>query len=268
MSLKKQVEALLFLVDNPVGADEISARLNKDIFQIREVLSQLVQEYEDRDCALRIDTEDGYLMRVQDEYEDLIQECLPLDIRTACLRTLSVIALKEPILQAKVVEMRGGSAYEHFKELTQMDLILRKKEGHSHVLKTTPRFHKYFKLSGQGLVLQDVLKKSKKTRFVSEPDIEFALSANKFEGEEEKTEEATETVVENTEASESTETALVIQSETPQEAVENTETEEFVESVAEAIGASVEQMAEMLEEEKQELKVETDKEAENSGELV
>lgn len=82
---------------------------------------------------------------------------------TCCLRTLSVIALKEPIRQTDLKELRGSTAYEHVQELVEKGLIskTRDKNGRSFNLKTTPKFKEYFKLKGDTRSLAKILELDK-----------------------------------------------------------------------------------------------------------
>lgn len=154
MSLKAKVEAILFLSDKPLNAREISVRANADLDDTRQALIQLLQDYEARDTGLMIDTSNGYALFVKEAYEDLSGALLPLEMKTACLRTLSAVALKEPIYQSDLVKMRGGGVYEHLKELEDMGLVKRTKEGSSNLVRTTKLFAEHFKLSDNGLELQ------------------------------------------------------------------------------------------------------------------
>ena len=158
--LRNKVEAILFLTTEPVSSKEIAERIGTDTNLVRSAISQLLSEYETRYTALAIDTTKGYIMRVKDDYSDLSDEVLNFEPKTSCLRTLSTIALKEPIYQKDLMELRGSNVYEHLKELEQLNLIKRKKEGNSNIVTTTSTFAEYFKLSNNGLELQHLLKNS------------------------------------------------------------------------------------------------------------
>lgn len=157
-NLKAKIEAILFLSEKPRGVESIADQAEADTNLVRDALIQLVQEYEARDGGLVIDTTDGYCMQISDQFESLTENILPIELRTAVLRTLSTIALKEPMLQSDLVKIRGGGVYEHVKELTDMGLVKRTKEGHSHVIHTTKYFQENFKLSQNGIELQTMLK--------------------------------------------------------------------------------------------------------------
>lgn len=179
--LKSKIEAILFLSDKPRGVESIADQAEADVKLVRECLIQLVQEYETRGGGISIDTANGYCMQISDEFESLTENILPIEIRTAVLRTLSTIALKEPIVQKDLVTIRGGGVYEHVKELIEMGLVKKSKDSNSHILHTTKFFQENFKLSQNGLGLQNVLKSA------SPSEVEFVRPSNLIsddEGEE------------------------------------------------------------------------------------
>ncbi|MCE2929074.1 MAG: SMC-Scp complex subunit ScpB [Candidatus Caenarcaniphilales bacterium] len=158
--IKNRIEAILFLSEKPRAIESIAKEANIDLELATRAMSQLVQEYEDRDGGITIDCSDGYCMQISDEFEDLTENILPIELRSAVLRTLSTIALKEPILQSDLVKIRGGGVYEHVKELIDMGLVKRTKDGHSNIVHTSKFFTENFKLSQNGIELQKVLKKA------------------------------------------------------------------------------------------------------------
>lgn len=191
--LKAKIEAILFLSEKPLSAQNIAEQTGTDPDQIIQCLNQLMQEYEDRESGIMIDCANGYCMQIRDEFESLTQNLLPIEIRTAVLRTLSTIALKEPMVQKDLVEIRGGGVYEHVKELIDMGLVKKTKDGNSNILHTTKFFTENFKLSQNGIELQKVLKKA------APGEVEFirpSLFAINDEQDQEKIQEITETISE------------------------------------------------------------------------
>ncbi len=185
--LKSKIEAILFLSDKPRGVESIADQAEADVDLVRECLIQLVQEYENRGGGISIDTENGYCMQISDEFESLTENILPIEIRTAVLRTLSTIALKEPILQKDLVTIRGGGVYEHVKELIEMGLVKKSKDSNSHILHTSKFFQENFKLSQNGLGLQSVLKSA------SPSEVEFVRPSSLVnDDDDEANEESTE----------------------------------------------------------------------------
>jgi len=159
MSLKSRIETVLFVTAKAMTVEEIAEILQEDAFEVESALLDLIMDYSSRDGALEIDDENGYIIQVRTEYMDIVEKLVPVELKSGALRTLSVIAIKEPIRQTKLIELRGQSAYDHIQELLEKGLITRKKDknGRSYVLKTTPKFAEYFKLKGDIKALAKIL---------------------------------------------------------------------------------------------------------------
>ena len=140
-TLKARIEAVLFITARAVSTDEISNILDVEKEDIEEAMLDLIMDYSSREGALEIDDEDGYIIQVKEDYIDIVELLCPVDLKPAVLRTLSVIALKEPIRQTDLKELRSN-AYEHIQELLEKGLIIRTKDknGRSYNIKTSPNF--------------------------------------------------------------------------------------------------------------------------------
>lgn len=158
MDLKARIEAVLFVTGKAVDLKEIARILEADEQEVEDAMLALIVDYSSRDGALEIDDENGYIIQVKDEYLDIVEKLCPVDISNAVLKTLTVIALKEPIRQAELKELRGSTAYDHVSELVEKGLISRKrdKNGRSFNLKTTPKFAEYFKMKGNSEMLSKI----------------------------------------------------------------------------------------------------------------
>lgn len=168
--LKSRIEAVLFTTAKALTAKEIGEILETDADSVEEALLELIMDYSSRDGALEIDDENGYILQVKEEHMDIVEKLCPVELKPAVLRTLSVIALKEPIRQTVLKDMRGSTAYEHVQELLDKGLISRTKDknGRSFNLKTTPKFAEYFKLKGDTKTLAKMLDLEK--RITDEPE--------------------------------------------------------------------------------------------------
>ena len=168
--LKSRIEAVLFTTAKALSAKEIAEILDTDTEAVEEALLDLIMDYSSRDGALEIDDENGYILQVKEEHMDIVEKLCPVELKRAVLRTLSVIALKEPIRQTVLKDMRGSNAYEHVQELLEKGLISRTKDknGRSYNLKTTPKFAEYFKLKGDTKALAKMLDLEK--RIEDEPE--------------------------------------------------------------------------------------------------
>ncbi len=157
-TLKAKVEAVLFVTARAMKPLEISELLKVAEEEIENALLELMFDYQTRDGALEIDDEDGYIIQVRAEHLDIVEKLCPVDLKPAVLKTLTIIALKEPIRQSYLKELRSN-AYEHVAELLEKGLISRTKDknGRSYNLKTTPKFAEYFKLKGDAKTLAKLL---------------------------------------------------------------------------------------------------------------
>ena len=147
--LKSRIEAVLFVTARALTLDEICVFVDKEPEEVEEALLELIMDYSSRDGALEIDDEDGYILQVKEDYNDIVERICPIDLSAAVLRTLSIIALKKTIRQSELVKLRSN-AYEHIAELVEKGLITKQKDknGRSINLKTTAKFKEYFKITG------------------------------------------------------------------------------------------------------------------------
>lgn len=166
MSLKAKIEAVLFMTEKPLRAQAIAGIVGEDVQVVRQALLDLIHEYEERQGGLEIADEDGYSFQVKDSYSNLMDEFLPIEMTNAVLRTLSAIAIKQPIPQAEIIKVRGATAYDHIKELVSRELILKREDekSRSPMLSTTKKFQEYFRLTKDGKSLRQYLKREIKKK--------------------------------------------------------------------------------------------------------
>ncbi len=147
ISLPAQIEAVLYLKGKPLTISEISETLNQSTESIQEGLIALMAGYSQRDTSLEISEKDGrYSLQLTKGLGELVQNLLPVNISGATLRTLATIALKKRILQSDLVDLRGSGAYEHIKELVNMNFVERKRQrdGRSFWITLSEKFHQTF----------------------------------------------------------------------------------------------------------------------------
>ena len=159
-SLKSRIEAVLFTTARVLQIKDIAEILDEtDTDAVEDAMLDLIMDYSSRDSALEIDDENGYILQVKTEHMDIVEKLCPVELSKPVLKTLTVIALKEPIRQAEL-KMYRSNAYEHIAELLEKGLIskIRDKNGRSFNISTTPKFAEYFKLKGdlRSLMNQDI----------------------------------------------------------------------------------------------------------------
>lgn len=168
MNLKAQIEAILFLTDKPIKTLAIARLLNLDVQVVRQALLELIQDYEARNGALEIADDNGYVLQVKDDYSAIVEQFLPVEMSVALIRTLSAIAIKQPVMQSEIIKIRGAGAYEHIKELLEKELVAKEETGRSPILTTTKRFQEYFRLTKDATSLRQSVKKMEKAAKAAE----------------------------------------------------------------------------------------------------
>lgn len=147
--LATRIEAILYLKGKPLSIAEIAelARCDKDAAE--DALIELMADYAHRDSALEVvETPTGYSLQLRSSFHDLIQDLVPAELGVGALRTLAAIALKKPIAQTELIELRGSGAYQHIQELINLGFVQRRRQsdGRSYWLQVTDKFHQHFEL--------------------------------------------------------------------------------------------------------------------------
>jgi segregation and condensation protein B len=158
---KGDIEALLFMTNRPLPVEEMALLIERSLDETVEALTELIGDYAFRgDSSLEIDdSAEGYILQVRKPYTHLMNTMIPVDLSTGALRTLSVLAIRAPMLQKELIDLRGASAYDHVKELLRHKLVSKNRSGVSYRLNLTPVFHQLFRLTGDKSEL-DVLVES------------------------------------------------------------------------------------------------------------
>jgi len=149
-SLKMVAEAALFMCGRGMRADELGKSTGMSTRNARKALDALVSDFASwkKIHALEVvhnADDDRYLMRVRDYYLPRVKDLTTLkDIPDGEMRTLSVIAPNEPVLQSYVVKVRGNKAYYQIRRLMGKGLIKTEPKGRSVMIMTTRKFAEYF----------------------------------------------------------------------------------------------------------------------------
>src|SRR3984885_7565181 len=110
--LRAVVEAVIYVTDEPLSADQIATALQQPAARIGQVLEELTAEYNKPEHGLSIrEVAGGYKMSTKPEHHEAIRAFVknlkpPLKLSLAGLGTLGLIALKQPISAPEVMEVR------------------------------------------------------------------------------------------------------------------------------------------------------------------
>lgn len=142
------IEASLYAAGRTLTIEEISNKLELPKKEVEELINEVAFEYLERSAALFIaQIGEGYQMQIRPEYTEKVSKFAKGGaIAEKYLRTLTIIALKQPILKSTVIKLRGTGAYEHVKYLLDNSFIDAVKKGRSREITTTDKYADMFGL--------------------------------------------------------------------------------------------------------------------------
>ena len=178
--LKNEIEAILFSSGRVITLTEIKLLLDiKEDGLVKETVNDIKSDYKTRNSPISLIEEgDGWKLIVREKYLGIVHSINPhTEMSKAILETLAIVAWKQPILQAEVVNIRSNKAYEHIKDLVEQGFLSKERQGRSYLLKTTQKFLDYFDLPH---------KKAIKEVFKDFADLKNVLPQKKVEDYENK----------------------------------------------------------------------------------
>ncbi|TGC07289.1 SMC-Scp complex subunit ScpB [Methanolobus halotolerans] len=164
MKDREIIEAALFAAGSALDIAILSKLVGKPKRQVAPFIGKLISEYAGRESGVEIlDLGERYVMQVKPEYADIVRPLAPKELSAPMLRTLSMIAYHQPLIQSELIDMRGNSAYDHIRELKERGLVEAVPHGRTKLLRTTPLFADYFGLESNDpeLVKKKIVELSK-----------------------------------------------------------------------------------------------------------
>lgn len=142
------IEGALYAAGRPLDVEELSTKLEIPKKEVEELVRVVAFDYLERSGALIVaQVGEKYQMQLRPELTEAVSKFAKGGaIAERYLRTLTIIALKQPILKSTVIKLRGSGAYEHVKYLLENDLISAVKKGRSAELATTDKYADMFGL--------------------------------------------------------------------------------------------------------------------------
>jgi segregation and condensation protein B len=192
----KILEAVFFISGRFLSMQELISLSDLNPIILGDLIERLKDKYNKEDSALEIVEKNGlWKMDVRQEYSSIINKLATgtSEFSKAEQETLAIIAYKQPIKQSVIIKIRGNKAYDHIKKLSDLELIKKKKSGHTHELSLSEDFYDYFSVSedergGSMPVLKDIDKEIE----IAEKEVEEEEKAGGIvivESEEVETEE-------------------------------------------------------------------------------
>ena len=155
-NLKGRIEAILFVVGEPVLVSELSKALSVDLKKLNHALKELKDEYDfqQRGFSLRFFGSHVQLTTRELYSEDVVHLLQPVQRQTlsqAMMETLAVVAYKQPVTKADVEQIRGVKCDYSVATLVNKGLICEvgRKEtlGRPILYGTTDQFLQHFGIS-------------------------------------------------------------------------------------------------------------------------
>lgn len=145
---KNQIEASLYVAGRPLSIEELSTKLEISKKDTEKLVNEIAFDYLERSTAIVINrVGEKYQMGIKPEYVEKVSKFAKGGaIAEKYLRTLTIIALKQPILKSLLVKIRGSGAYEHVKYLLDQEFVSAVKKGRSFELTTTEKYAEMFGL--------------------------------------------------------------------------------------------------------------------------
>jgi segregation and condensation protein B len=127
--LKAILEAVVYITDEPLSAQQMAAALEQPIDKVKRLLDEIVAEFSKADHGLTVrEVAGGYKMATKAEHHEAVRAFVkkltpPLKLSLPALETLAVIAYKQPVTAPEIMEIRGVQGVGVLKTLLDRKLI-------------------------------------------------------------------------------------------------------------------------------------------------
>jgi segregation and condensation protein B len=132
LPLAERVEAILLVIDEPLGLVALAAAVGAPVAAVRQTIERLVDDYDGRGDGPRRGFElrevgGGWRLFVREDHDALVAEFVggqaPARLSQAALETLAVIAYKQPVTRGQVASIRAVNVDSVVRTLLARGLI-------------------------------------------------------------------------------------------------------------------------------------------------
>jgi len=156
-----RLESALYSAGRPLTIEElIKAAGTESRQKTITVLESIIKKMKNTFKAIEIvSLPDGsYVFQLKPEYSASVRKYASKPILSrATQKTLSYIALEQPISSKQLLEVRGSGVYGQLKELRQLNFVEHQSIGRLKIYSTTEKFQKYFGIEGDVDILKQKL---------------------------------------------------------------------------------------------------------------
>ena len=143
----RKLEAIFFVSGRFLTMQELVGLSDLNPVLLKDLIDKLKEKFNKDESAIEIVEREGlWKMDVKPEYSYIINKLATgsVEFSKAEQETLAIIAYKQPIKQSVIVKIRGNKAYDHIKKFADLNLIKKKKSGHTNILTLSEEFYDYF----------------------------------------------------------------------------------------------------------------------------
>ncbi|SNR77965.1 SMC-Scp complex subunit ScpB [Desulfurobacterium atlanticum] len=150
--IEKIVEAVIFVSEEPVTAEEIAKKLEIEIEEVKLALEKVKQNFANRGIILE-EVAEGYKFYTNPEIANFVKrfvEDKPIKLSRHLLEVLAIVAYKQPVSKREIETIRGKTSDGAIKSLLEKRLIevvgRKKGPGRAKLYGTTKEFLIHFGL--------------------------------------------------------------------------------------------------------------------------
>ena len=162
-----RLESALYSAGRPLTLEELikasgTESRQKTISTLDSIIKKMKNVFKAIEIVILPDG--SYVFQLKPEYSSSVRKYAskPL-LSRATQKTLSYIALEQPISSKQLLEVRGSGVYAQLKELRQLNFVEHQSVGRLRIYSTTEKFQKYFGIEGDVTALkQKLFKKIRK----------------------------------------------------------------------------------------------------------
>jgi segregation and condensation protein B len=146
MPLETLIEATLFSSGKSMSGPELSEALGYDDDEMLDALGSLQATLRRRKGgALQLaEVGNRWALEVKPAIATHLPKATKTDMPPKLLKAAALIAYHQPMPQSRLVELLGQKAYDYVRELAQLGMVDRRKDGNTRRLATTRRFSEAF----------------------------------------------------------------------------------------------------------------------------
>ena len=140
------LEATLFGAGRSMSVSELSTALGYDEDEMLDSLYSLRSTLKRRrGGALQVaEVGDRWAIEVKPDIASHLPKETKTEIPQKLFKAAALIAYHQPMPQSRLVELLGQKAYDYVRELAQLGMVDRRKDGNTRRLSTTRRFSETF----------------------------------------------------------------------------------------------------------------------------